>query len=184
MPQFNLGRAHQSHLEQLIGCRYAALRHLAQQLAPSLKASRGRPYQRCAKVQLVCDEAEQIAAVGRAWPGSVHDKTVFDKEGVRLADTLKSVMLADKAYAGATGEGSALLRPIKKGERAWKEPGAARFNEELGKKRVKVEHVFARLKTFRALQGLFPYRWERLGDIVRALAVVHNLNRQMAVQIT
>ena len=60
--------------------------------------------------------------------------------------------------------------------------GDARFNQELGKRRVKVEHVFARLKTFKVLQGLFPYRWERLGGIVRALAVVHNLNRQPAVQ--
>lgn len=45
------------------------------------------------------------------------------------------------------------------------------------------EHVFARLKTFKVLQGLLPYRWQRLGDILRALAVAHNLNRQLAVQV-
>lgn len=264
MSHFSIVHAHQAQLEQLTGCRYAALRHLAAQLAPALRNARGRPYQhgplamlvlclmkfklslsgralealsgvdavtlsryvlkvtaalgalplskkpqgfllvdttsvrvgsrrrdsysghkhqRCAKVQVVCDEAEQIAAVGRAWPGSVHDKTVFERERCKLAQTLQAVMLADKAYAGCPGEGSQLLRPIKKGERAWREPGAAQFNAQLGKKRAKVEHVFARLKTFKVLQGLLPYRWQRLGDIVRALAVVHNLNRQLAVQM-
>jgi hypothetical protein len=47
---------------------------------------------------------------------------------------------------------------------------------------VKVEHAFARRKSFKVLQGLFPYRWQRLGDVVRALAVVCNLNRQVQQQ--
>jgi hypothetical protein len=49
----NLARAHQSHLEQLTGCRYGALRHLAAQLAPALRQARGRPYRHGALSMLV-----------------------------------------------------------------------------------------------------------------------------------
>jgi hypothetical protein len=89
---------------------------------------------------------------------------------------------ADKAYAEAAGEGTSLLRPVKRGERAYTEnPEQAKaFNRGLSKIRVRVEHVFARLKTWRVLSGLFPYRWPRLGEVVRALAVVHNLDQQFA----
>ncbi|MFS8981209.1 hypothetical protein PO002_43745 [Cupriavidus necator] len=34
-----------------------------------------------------------------------------------------------------------------------------------------------------SLGGLFPYHWTRLGDVVRALAVVHNMNLKMPPQL-
>ena len=87
-----------------------------------------------------------------------------------------------QAYVGAFNEGEGLLRPIKRGERAAKLPAAQAFNAELSRRRVRIEHVFARLKTFRVLQGLFPYRGEQLGTVLRAIALVHNLNRLEAVE--
>ena len=70
-----------------------------------------------------------------------------------------------QAYVGALNEGEGLLRPIKRGERAATPPAAQAFNAELSRRRVRIEHVFARLKTFRVLQGLFPYRGEQLGTV-------------------
>jgi hypothetical protein len=77
-------------------------------------------------------------------------------------------VLADKAYAGASGEAE-----YKKDKES-----AKAFNRGLSKIRVKVEHAFARLKTWRVIAGIFPYRWERLGDFMWALAVVYNMNRE------
>ena len=265
MHSLNLSTLHQSHLEYLTGCRYAALMRLAVVAKQALFADRrGRPYrhgplamvglvmmklrhnltgralealagidavtlsryvrkvtaflgalplraqpaqgfllvdttsvrvgstdrrsfsghkhQRCAKVQVIADEAGFVQHSGAAWPGSVHDKTIYNKERVNLGEALGTLILADKAYAGAHDEGAGLLRPIKRGERAAKLPAAQAFNAELSRRRVRIEHVFARLKTFRVLQGLFPYRGEQLGTVLRAIALVHNLNRLEAVE--
>lgn len=140
----------------------------------------GHKHQRCAKVQVIVDEQGMACHVGRSWPGSVHDKTVYEREKVSLAQTFNTLMLADKAYAGVFDEGAALLRPIKKGERLWHEQPemAQAFNRALSLKRVRVEHLFARLKTFKVLQGLFPYSPALLGPVMRLLALAHNLNRE------
>lgn len=147
-----------------------------------LKAYSGYKHHRCAKVQVLSDEAGQVVDVSPAYEGSVHDKTIWNKQVARVRPLLDRLVLADKAYAGATGESQHLLRPVKRGENAWKaNPDKAKqFNRELSKRRVRIEHVFARLKTWKVLGGLFPYRWEKLGPVVRALAVVHNRNRLLS----
>ena len=129
----------------------------------------GHKHQRCAKVQVIADEAGFVQHSGSAWPGSVHGKTRQDSPQQGAGQPWRSpgaLILADKAYVGAFNEGEALLRPIKRGERAAKLPAAQAFNAELSRRRVRIEHVFARLKTFRVLQGLFPYRGEQLGTVL------------------
>jgi hypothetical protein len=145
------------------------------------RAYSGYKHHRCAKVQVVSREDGQVVDVSDAVEGSVHDKTVWNRNIERLKPLFEKLVLADKAYAGAAGENEHLLRPVKRGELAYKaDPEKAKqFNRELSRKRVRVEHVFARLKTWRVLSGIFPFRWQRLGEVVRALAVVHNLNREM-----
>ena len=141
----------------------------------------GHKHQRCAKTQVLVREDGQVVDVSPSYAGSVHDKTIWNKEAGRLKPLFDQLVLADKAYAGAKGEHENLFRPIKRNETAYKEDKekAREFNRGLSKVRVKVEHVFARLKAWRALAGIFPYRWQRLGEVVRALAVVHNMNREM-----
>ena len=112
----------------------------------------------------------------------MHDKTIYNKERVNLGEALGALILADKAYVGAFKEGEGLLRPLKRGDRAAKLPAAQAFNTELSRRRVRIEHVFARLKTFRVLQGLFAYRGEQLSTVLRAITLAHNLNRLGAVE--
>jgi hypothetical protein len=40
---------------------------------------------------------------------------------------------------------------------------------------VKIEHVFARMKRFRILRERFSLRMERFDEVVRTIAVIHNL---------
>ena len=47
-------------------------------------------------------------------------------------------------------------------------------NRRLSKIRVKVERVFARIKTFRILQGLFVCKPERYAMVFRAVALIYN----------
>ena len=142
----------------------------------------GHKHHRCAKSQVLVRDDGQVVDVSASYVGSVHDKTSWNKEAPRLKHLLDQLVLADKAYAGASGEKEHLLRPIKRNETAYKDDkeSAKAFNRGLSKVRVRVEHCFARLKTWKVLSGIFPMRWQRLGEVVRALAVVHNKNREMA----
>lgn len=147
----------------------------------NVSAYSGHKHQRCAKFQLISRVDGQIVAVSPTHVGSVHDKTIWNQELAGLKHLFDQLVLADKAYAGAAGENVHLLRPIKRGEKAYKEdPDKAKaFNRSLSKVRVGVEHVFARLKTWRVFAGLFPFKWNRLGEFARAIAVVHNMNREI-----
>ncbi|WP_439673047.1 hypothetical protein [Cupriavidus necator] len=77
-----------------------------------------------------------------------------------------------------------LHRPIKRGESAWRlaKDAAMRWNGKLSKVRGRIEHCFARLNNWKVLGGLFPYHWTRL-YVVRALAVVHNMNLEMPPEL-
>ncbi|WP_414224874.1 transposase family protein [Cupriavidus necator] len=106
----------------------------------------------------------------------------MEHRGHQVAAHAPRQVLADKAYAGAAGEGSLLHRPIKRGETSWRldMEGSKLRKAALSKVRVCIEHCFARLKNWKVLSGLFPYHWTRLGDVVWALAVVHNVERHHA----
>ena len=54
----------------------------------------GHKHQRCAKVQVIADETGFVQHSGAVWLGSVHDKTVYDKERVTLGEALGTLILA------------------------------------------------------------------------------------------
>lgn len=138
----------------------------------------GYKHHRIRKVQVVVDDRRRIVNVSRAWHGAVHDKAIWDGEFERVRRRFDRPVLGDKAYAGGSGEGKVLFRPVKRNECAYKADvdGCTAANRQLSKVRVKVEHVFAGLKTFRIIQGLFTLHPDRFGDVVRAASVLHNAN--------
>lgn len=85
-------------------------------------------------------------------------------------------ILADRAYAGATGDGSFLKRPIRRNETLFKlDPEKAReHNRQLSLKRMKIEHLFARLKTWRIIHHYFPQNPETYSTIFKAITFIHN----------
>ncbi len=127
------------------------------------------------KVQVLCDATGRIHHVSGSYPGSVHDKTIWNKEVSNIPNNAH--VLADKAYAGADGENTILFRPIKRNEQRWKDdPEAAKAaNRVLSKQRVKIEHVFAQLKTWRTIHHDYPNRPETYGTTFKAIAYLHNL---------
>jgi hypothetical protein len=132
------------------------------------------------KVQVLCDIDGVIHSVSSAYPGSVPDKTIWNQEFANAP--LSSTVLADKAYAGAVGEGTVLFRPVRRNEQAWKNgpTGAMVANVLLSKRRVRIEHVFAQLKTWRIIHHDFPLRPRMYATTFRAIAYIHNLKRTQA----
>ena len=129
------------------------------------------------KAQVIVDDRRRIVAASDAHPGAVHDKTIRDGEFEKVEHLLDRPTLGDKAYAGGKGEGAILFRPIKRNETAWKtdKDECRSSNRELSKKRVRIEHVFARMKTFRILRDMFPCSPDRFGSVFKAIAYIHNL---------
>lgn len=145
-----------------------------------IRAYSGHKHHRCAKVQVVATANGAITDVSDSYPGSMHDKRIWDAEASRLA-LVDAVVLGDKAYAGGRGEGVTLFRPTKRNESTYlADKGAAKLrNRGISRVRVRIEHVFARLKCWRVIAGIFPYHWSTLGVVVKSLAVLHNLAREL-----
>jgi len=102
------------------------------------------------KLQVVVNDRREVVDVSPAHLASAHDYRIFVREWHRLAQKLDRAvpLLAGKAYIGLhrLTEGQIQV-PLKRGTRHQVVPTV----ENLPSKRVRVEHVFARLKLFRAL---------------------------------
>lgn len=102
------------------------------------------------KLQVVVTDQKEVVDVSPAHPASAHNYRIFVREWHRLAQKLDRALplLADKAYVGlhSLTEGQIQV-PLKRGTHRLAPPTV----ENLSSKRVRVEHVFARLKTFRVL---------------------------------
>lgn len=130
------------------------------------------------KVQMLVDDRRRILAVSRGYSGKVHVKTIWNQEFKALVHLIDRPVLSDKAYAGAKGENTVLLRPIKRNEMAYKfkKDESKAFNRALSQWRVTVEHVFAQIKAFKILRSLFPLHPKRYSTCFKAIALIYNMN--------
>jgi hypothetical protein len=130
------------------------------------------------KVQMIVDDCRRVVAVSPCYSGAVHDKTIWNREFALTKSSIDKPILGDKGYAGGLGENKVLFRPIKRNELEYKNNKAETkaFNRLLSQKRVVVEHVFAQLKAFKLLCGIFPLKSHRYGTFFRAIAFVYNSN--------
>lgn len=127
---------------------------------------------RVVKVQVIADVNGMIHAVSKKYLGSIHDKKIWETENYQIPED--AVMLADKAYVGINNE--RLVSPIRRSDTVFKNNHVAslEFNRNLSKKRIKIEHVFAQLKTWRIIHHYFPSNPERYSTVFTAIAVIHN----------
>ncbi len=82
-------------------------------------------------------------------------------------------ILADKAYVGLTH--CNVTTPVKRNEKPYKK--AKEDNKALSSKRIKVEHVFASLKSWRILKKLHFYSRKMIDMIFQGLVNIYNLNQ-------
>jgi hypothetical protein len=98
------------------------------------------------KTQIVADKKGAIRHVSQSAPGNVHDKKLFDQSGIKLPDNAKG----DLGYTGTN-----LTIPHKSSKLHSLTKTQIRFNERHSRRRIIVEHVFARLKSYRILADRF-----------------------------
>jgi hypothetical protein len=109
----------------------------------------------------------RAAAVSPTFPGSVHDKKVFDR--ARVAIPPGATGYGDTAYLGA-GLRTPRRRPPKGALTARQKAG----NRRVGRKRVAVEHGIGKLKVWRAAAERWRNPRRRHTLVMKNVAGLHN----------
>lgn len=123
---------------------------------------------------LVVSAQRRVLFLGPTTPGRQHDKTLFEQARLRCPAGTK--LVSDSGFAGCTLPGAEWLRPFKKRRGQKRDPFLRRWNRQLARLRVEVEHVLAGVKRCRIVGD--PLRNWRAGfaDAVMAIACgLHNL---------
>ena len=125
----------------------------------------GYRHYHCMNTQLVMDNEGHIRFVQAGFLGSTHDAVSFRLmepigPGRNLDLPPNAKLLADKAYP----DGGSLLTPVKANQmhllNRRDRRRARMFNTLLSKRRVKIEHIFKEVKTYKAIgQNWRHPRW-------------------------
>jgi transposase len=83
-------------------------------------------------------------------------------------------LLADKGYQGVKKIHANSRTPIKKTKKQPLSKEQKRFNKQLAKERIVVEHVHRRLKIFRILSSRYRNRRRRFGLRFNLIAGIYN----------
>jgi IS5 family transposase len=104
--------------------------------------------------------------------GKVHDFRIWKESKIDLGE--KTEILADKGYQGIKKIHENSRTPIKKTRKKPLSKEQKKFNKQLAKERIIVEHVHRRLKIFRILSSRYRNRRRRFGLRINLIAGIYN----------
>lgn len=84
-------------------------------------------------------------------------------------------ILADKGYQGIYSVYPNSLLPLKAKKRCKLDPELKIYNHEINKRRIGVEHIFGRLKTFKILAEHYRNRAKKFGLRFNLIAGIYNM---------
>lgn len=84
-------------------------------------------------------------------------------------------MLVDKGYQGLNRLGVSCLIPLKSSKNKPLMLLHKQINREIGKRRILIEHVNGKLKTFRILAERYRNRRKRMGLRLNLIAAIYNM---------
>ena len=140
---------------------------------PQKKAEQKRHYsgkkkRHTLKHQAVTDQKGRILAVSRAYPGSVHDKNVYDREAVDKPP--------DKPAKGDSGyQGSDLHTPHKKPRGGALSEEQKAHNRQHASQRIGIEHSFGHTKIWAIASHRYRNARSRHTLIFKNVVGLHNL---------
>ena len=110
-------------------------------------------------------------------PGSVHDFTVFKGEQLPPKE---SRLFVDSGYQGIADIHSNADLPYKRSKNNTMDADEKAYNTALSRLRIKVEHRFAQLKTFKILSDRYRNKLKRYGVKFNIISGLVNLNNRVA----
>lgn len=105
--------------------------------------------------------------------GAVHDFELFKRNLNQIPEG--AFILADKGYQGIYAVYSNSLLPLKAKCHCKLDPELKMYNQEINKRRIGIEHIFGRLKTFKILADRYRNRGKRLGLRFNLIAGIYNM---------
>jgi hypothetical protein len=132
----------------------------------------GKQGEHTLKTQLIIHQkSSQIICLGLVL-GKMHDFRLFKTSKVRFGELLK--VIADKGYQGISKIHQLSETPVKrlKGKKLTKD--LKKYNRDLNRLRIVVEHVNRRLKIFNILSNQYRNRHRRFGLRSNLIAVIYN----------
>ena len=131
------------------------------------------------KFQIIINDKSIIEHVSKSYSSSIHDKRLFISEYKDLINKIdKNIeILGDKGYSGLREYKVNI--PIKRNELPYKENKELikSNNKVLSSKRIKVEHVFAYIKSYRIMQRLNYYTKDKIEILFNAITNIYNLHQ-------
>ena len=129
------------------------------------------------KFQVTINDKSMIEHVSKSYSSSIHDKKLFIKEYKSLMSKINKGLdiLGDKGYSGLNEYKVNI--PTKRNEVKYKENKnlSKSENKILSSKRIKVEHVFAYIKSYRIMQRLNYYTKDKIDILFNSIANIYNL---------
>ena len=128
------------------------------------------------KFQVTINDKSMIEHVSKSYSSSIHDKKLFIKEYKSLMSKINKGLdiLGDKGYSGLNEYKVNI--PTKRNEVKYKENKnlSKSENKILSSKRIKVEHVFAYIKSYRIMQRLNYYTKDKIDILFNSIANIYN----------
>jgi len=136
----------------------------------------GKKKRHTEKTQITISSTGKILDVSNSYPGSTHDKKIFDFEKTVDKTTRFSRHFMDKGYCGADKEhgDKNILIPFKRKKKTDLTPFQKQINSYIGKNRIQVEHIIGKLKNFRIISDVFRGDKDEFNQTFRNIAAIWN----------
>ncbi len=132
----------------------------------------GKQREHTLKTQVVIDQkSSQIICLGYG-QGRIHDFRLFKTSRVRFGELLK--VIADKGDQGIKKIHQLSETPVKKAKGKKLTKAQKKYNRDLNRLRITVEHVNRRLKIFKILDYRYRNRHRRFGLRSNLIAGIYN----------
>ncbi len=132
----------------------------------------GKQKEHTLKTQVIIDpQTLKIICLAHG-KGKMHDFRLLKSSGVKFGESLK--VIADKGYQGITKIHELSQTPLKKPIKGKLTSSQKKYNRELNKLRIVVEHVNRRLKIFKILSERYRNRHRRFGLRANLIAGIYN----------
>jgi IS5 family transposase len=112
--------------------------------------------------------------------GKVHDFRIWKENQVGIGK--KTELLADKGYQGVNKLHENSRIPFKKPKGKSLNQEQKKFNRQLAKERIVVEHVHRRLKIFRILSSRYRNRKKRFRLRLNLIAGIYNYELHLSLK--
>ncbi len=132
----------------------------------------GKSKKHVLKTQVIIELKTRTIMALRHGKGRNHDFKLFKKSKINFPEIIK--MLADKGYQGIVKIHENSATPIKKPKGGKLTKEQKRYNRELNRLRVAVEHVNRQLKIFKILSYPYRNRHKRFGLRSNLIAGIYN----------